>query len=123
MRFALGVCDAFVAFTAIWGGIWLVAGLERDRFPLKLLEHTPFHSYVIPGLILGVLVGGSSALALAAVIASPADVGAVASMMAATVLVGWIGGELLLLRRPSLTEFGYFAMGVLVTVLGFVVLV
>lgn len=55
--------DAFVALTALGGGVALVAGLEEGRFPLEWLRGTPFTSYTLPGLLLAALVGGSAAVA------------------------------------------------------------
>lgn len=46
MCVALFVVDAFVALTAVGGGIALVDGLERGRFSLEMLRGTPFGSYV-----------------------------------------------------------------------------
>ena len=50
-RWALLICDAFVALTAVAGGILLVAGLEANSFS----GETPFGGYVVPGLILAAL--------------------------------------------------------------------
>jgi len=53
----LFVASVFVAFTAIGGGVTLATGM--DKFPAEWLTGTPFRSYLIPGLILAVVVGGS----------------------------------------------------------------
>ena len=64
LRVVLFIVDLFVALTAIGGGIALFTGLESDeRIPPEWLDGTPFKSYVIPGLILAVVVGGSAAIA------------------------------------------------------------
>lgn len=122
VRFAVFGLDALVAVTAIWGGIWLVAGVEDARFPRQLLRRTPFTSYVIPGAILGTLVGGSAAFAAAAVIVMPFAAAAAASIAAGVILIGWIAGELLLLRAPSVIEAGYLTTGMAMTALGIVYL-
>lgn len=122
VRFTLAGLDAFVAISAIWGGVWLAAGREAERFPLDMLRRTPFSSFLLPGLILGIAVGGSAAYATAAVIALPDAFGAVASITAGAILMGWIAGELLLLRTPSVIEAGFFATGVGMVVLGVVTL-
>lgn len=113
VRIALGVLNGFVALTAIGGGIALMAGLEGDRFPQSLLVDTPFKSYLMPGAILAIAVGGSAATATAIAILRPADA-ALASMAAGLVLVGWITGEVMILRSPaarSWTEALYLAIG------------
>src|SRR5687767_3141982 len=104
VRVALVVVDGFVAVTAIEGGIALLSGLETARFPHELLRRTPFRSYVAPDLILSAGVGGSALVAAAATLRRP-DTGAVASMVAGVVMMGWIGGEILLLKQASGTHW------------------
>ena len=86
---ALIVLDTFVALTAIGGGIALVTGLEGDRFPVAILRRTPFRSFIGPGLILAIAVGGSAAAATALTIVDR-ETGAVASILAGAVLMGFI---------------------------------
>lgn len=120
IRVLLFITDLFVALTAVGGGIALVAGLEANRFPADWLKGTPFASYVIPGLILAVIVGGSAALAAVFMLRSPAS-GALASMLAGAVMMGWIVAEILILEQPSeptWTEVFYFALGLGMAVLG-----
>jgi hypothetical protein len=122
VRFTLAGLDALVAITAIWGGVWLAIGGVAERFPLDMLGRTPFSSFLVPGLILGIGVGGGAAGATAAVIALPDAYGAVSSITAGSILMGWIAGEVLLLRTPSVIEAGFFATGVGMVVLGVVTL-
>ncbi|AHY48093.1 Hypothetical Protein RradSPS_2810 (plasmid) [Rubrobacter radiotolerans] len=111
--------DGCVALTAIGGGLALVAGLEGDRFPLEWLEGTPFDSYAVPGWILAVVVGGSAAAAAIATLLNP-RIGGPLSVVAGVVMMGWIVGEVLLLRQPSWTwtELLYFVLGALMGALG-----
>jgi hypothetical protein len=55
-----------VAVTAIPSGMMLV--FEPDgsllRMPLSILSSTPFHSFLIPGVVLSIVVGGLNAIAL-----------------------------------------------------------
>jgi hypothetical protein len=53
-------CSIGCARPAVAGGLALVTELESDRFPLKLLDGTPFSSYMLPGLILTAAVGGKN---------------------------------------------------------------
>ncbi len=63
-RVALLVTEAFVALTAIAGGSTLVLGALLPQMatvlnpPAEYLTGTPFASYVIPGLVLAIVVGG-----------------------------------------------------------------
>ena len=78
------------------GGIALAAGLEGERYPVEWLTGTPFSSYLIPGLILSVAVGGSAAAAAVLIITTP-EVGAWVSVLAGVILTGQIAGEIRLL--------------------------
>ncbi len=120
-QIVLFVIDAFVALTAIGGGIALATGLEVKRFPVELLKGTPFTSYVIPGLILAIVVGGGAAVAAVATLIN-AGVGGWLSALAGFILMGQIAGEILLLKQPvSRTELFYLAIGVTMVALGLVV--
>lgn len=92
--------DTFIALTAIGGGIALVSGLEASRFPLGMLKGAPFNIYVSPGLTLAVVGGGSAAMtAVATLMSLPA--GGLASVAAGVVMMGWVSGEVLLLKQTS----------------------
>jgi hypothetical protein len=120
VRVALFAVDAFAALSAVGGGVALATGAEGNRFPLDWLKGTPFSSYVAPGLILAVVVGGSATVAAAATLRRP-DAGALASLLAGVVMMGWIVGEFLILNqpsRPTWIEVVYFSVGVLMAVLG-----
>jgi hypothetical protein len=122
-RRALVAVDAFAAVTAVSGGIALAIGLEGDRFPTAWLTGTPFRSYRVPGLMLAGLVGGSATGAAAATLRSPRTGGS-ASLLAGGVLMGWILGEIRLLKQPvygTWTERLFFAVGLLMAVLGLTV--
>lgn len=106
------VLTAFVGLTAVGGGIALATGAEGNRFPLAWLEGTPFDSYLIPGLILAIVVGGSSVLAWAALWRTSRWAGALTILAAAT-LTGQILGELALLgqpQKPTVTECVYLGV-------------
>jgi hypothetical protein len=90
----LFVANVFVALTAGLGGITLAAGI--DKFPVAWLAGTPFRSYLIPGLILAVVVGGSATGAALATLRSRGT-GALSSMLAGAIMLGWLAGERLIL--------------------------
>ena len=89
IRIVLVVVDAAVGLTAIGGGIALAAGLEGERYPVEWLTGTPFSSYLMPGLILSVAVGGSAAAAAVLIVTTP-EVGAWVSVLAGVILTGQI---------------------------------
>jgi hypothetical protein len=117
LRVALAVVDGFVALTAIGGGLALVLGLEAERFTPDWLEGTPFRSYLVPGLLLSLAVGGSAMAAAVAIIVGWH--GGFLSALAGLVLVGWIVGEVAILNQPSptRTEGVYLATGLLILAL------
>jgi hypothetical protein len=112
--------DLFVAVTAIAGGLALMTGLEAGRLPAEWLDGTPFRSYLVPGGILALVVGGSAALAATTLLIDE-RVGSVVSIIAATILVSYVGGEIRILSQPTTptnTEVLYLVVGVLMIVLG-----
>jgi len=91
---AVFVADVFVALTAVFGGITVAAGV--DKFPPAWLAGTMFGSYLIPGLILAVVVGGSASAAMFATLCER-DAGRLFSGVAGGILLGWLVGEPLIL--------------------------
>jgi hypothetical protein len=121
-RFALFVLDLSAAVSTILGGVTIALGL--DTFPHEWLAGTPFADYVLPGLILAVVVGGTAMAATIAIVRS-ARVGAILSAVAGAVLVGWIVGELILLNQNgaatsprSPVEAIFFILGLAMLTLG-----
>ena len=115
-RWILFAIDAVAALSTIAGGVELVSGLKR--FPTSWLEGTPFSDYLAPGLILGIMVGGSAAIATV-MTARSESAGAVASLIAGIILMGWIAGEVLLLNQPNPTwaEGIYFGVAAVMAIL------
>ncbi len=123
LQITLFALALFVAVTAIGGGAAILSGLERNNFPQRWLDGTPFRSFTIPGVMLATIVGGT---ALAAVIVLPisSDVGTIVSLAAGIILIGWILGEIKLLNTPgvSRTEITYLAIGLAQTAVAAVTL-
>jgi hypothetical protein len=80
-RATLAVLQAFVAFTAVFGAIFVVPTL-----PLDWLKVGPLSDYTIPALALGVLCGGAAIVALALLIFEP-RLGGAASIVAGAFMV------------------------------------
>src|SRR5437763_1779022 len=92
-RIGIVVIALFIAVSAAGGAIGLVGG--GLQFPPEWLDGSPFRSYVVPGLILGLVVGGSALFAgILAVRGQPLAVPA--AVVAGVIQVGWIVGEVLL---------------------------
>lgn len=121
-RIALFAADAFVGLTAVGGGIALATGLEGNRFPPEYLEGTPFSGYVVPGLILAGVVGGSATVAAITTLRNK-EIGGLTSVLAGAIMMGWIAGEVMILNQPSWTwtEVFYFVLGLVMAALGLTV--
>lgn len=115
LRIVIGVITAFIALTAIGGGMALLSGLEGERFPLVWLEGTPFKNYTIPALLLTIVVGGSSLIACITIFKN-LKTGIVFSLVAGMIMVGFIAVEVLILEQsppgPTPIEKMYFTLGV-----------
>ena len=103
----------FNALSAIAGGIGLVTGTLP--VPTVLLRHTPFDSYVIPGLFLGAVIGGSALVGAIALLAHTKR-SRLISAAAGVILVGWIAGETILIEGFSWLQGLYLLTGLLVVV-------
>jgi hypothetical protein len=90
-RIAIAVLAAFIALSAIGGGIALLLGTYQHgvlveagtgaQFPIEWLRNTPFSDYTIPALVLAIVVGGSSLIA-AVTVFTGREAGVLASMAA-----------------------------------------
>lgn len=107
--------DLFAGVAAVAGGVGLVGG--GIQFPSHWLSGTPFSAYTAPGLILGIVVGGSALLAAAITLLSSRQAGAMASAIAGAVMIGWIVGEVGLIGYVSWMQPAFFAFGVAMVVL------
>jgi len=104
----------FNAISAIGGGIALITGTLP--VPVMLLRHTPFDSFVIPGLFLGIIIGGSALAGAVALRAQPRR-SRLISAAAGVIMVGWIAGETILVRGFSVLQGLYLLTGLIVVVL------
>jgi hypothetical protein len=118
LRSVLIVLDAFLALTAVAGGIGLLTGANAPS--LEFLQGSPFSSYTIPGLALLLIVGGC-ALAATVLTWRRHPFGAPASGLAGVVIIGFEIVEVLVIGSPAgiarnLQVF-YFTLGLLILVL------
>jgi hypothetical protein len=125
VRIAIGVPEAFIALSAIGGGIALLAGTYKDgvlieaggiaQFQLEWLRDTPFSDYTVPALILAIGVGGSSLIAAVLVFTSREE-GVLLSIVAGLIMAGFIVVEVVILKQGvSWIEGLYFGLGLLIS--------
>ena len=106
------------ALSALAGGVELLVWPYGTRnLPLELLDGTPFNTFMLPGLLLAVLVGGAS-LAAAALIMRRGRHAAEVTALAGATLVIWLAAEMALLRTPHLLHVVYGTMGLVLLATG-----
>lgn len=101
----------FGALSAAAGAVLGVAA-NGAGVPLAYLEGSPFTSYVVPGLILGIVVGGTQ-LAAAIALATKRPRALLLAAIAGFGMQIWIFTELAIIKEYSWLQTTYFALGVL----------
>lgn len=105
----------FVAVSAVGGGLSLVFG----KTDIPLSELSGFSSFLIPGLVLTLVVGGTNAIAGIAVLRKSKR--AVEwSATAGFSLMIWFFVELYLVSGHNFLQVIYFSLGILLLILTFV---
>lgn len=98
---------AFTASTAIAGGIGLLGGLVQP--PLSDLDGSIFDSYVVPGLVLLGMVGGSALWATVSLVKKqPSSL--LISAAAGLILMTWIAVEASIVQFHPL-QVAYYLIG------------
>jgi hypothetical protein len=107
---SLELLMGFVALAC--GGLLIIDGLGM---PASVLADSPFDSFVIPGLLLGGIVGGSLLLA-ARLVWFGHHLGPSVSIIAGCILLGWILGEAVMVRdgRPLQAAIAMYALTLIV---------
>jgi hypothetical protein len=108
---ALTALTMFGALSAFFGSVLAVA-FNGAGVPLEHLAHSPFSSYFVPGLILGVVIGGTQ-LAAALTLLWKRRTALLLSAVAGFGMLIWIFVELAVIRQYSWLQAAYFTLGVL----------
>lgn len=114
-RVTLLVSTAFVAVTAFLGGLALALGALVPSLatvlspPPEYLAESPFASYLLPGLVLGIVVGGTHAVAFVLVLRRHRW-GDLASAVAAFAVLIWIFIQMIYIPF-SFLQAVYFVAG------------
>jgi hypothetical protein len=95
------------------GGFLVVDGLGM---PKSTLDHSPFESFLWPGIMLGLVVGGSHLVAARMIWFRQRDAASV-SVLAAVILLGWIGVETVMVRDGRMLQAGIMFYAVIELVL------
>ena len=115
---ALSAITAILAVAAISYGVGLLSAPDGSSVHLteEALKRGPFDSYLIPGILLLVFVGGSSAVASALVLASHEWAWGVAAVCGSIVST-WVVIRLLIMGFSSYMEPLAFGAGIAIIVL------
>jgi hypothetical protein len=109
----------FLGVTSIVGGVPLILFPRGDllHMPLSLLAHSPFHSFLIPGIILLLANGVSSFVALYQLVRRSNGYGWWVAFQGC-VISGWIVIEVILIRAVAWPHFFYLAIGLILIAAG-----
>jgi hypothetical protein len=116
----LATLTLFGALSAFTGAVLAVAA-NGAGVPLEYLANSPFRTYVVPGVILGVVVGGTQ-LAAATALLRKQPGALLLSAIAGFGMIIWIFVELAIIRQYSWLQSTYFALGALELILVFCLL-
>lgn len=97
-RIALVMLLAIIALNALGGAWYGLAGAED--VPRRWLDGSPFDSYVVPSLYLGIVVGGAHLAALTMLVRHHAQA-RLAAYVASGVLASWIIVQVLIIGYVS----------------------
>lgn len=118
MRWLLFLLLAFTAITALFSGSLLISYPDGSLLQLSptLLNGTPFRSFLLPGILLVVVVGGTSLVAaIFNLLAHPFRYNW--ALAAAVVLAGWILVQMLLINTLHWLQFVYLFVAVMILLL------
>jgi len=102
---------AFVGLAAVGGGIGLMVA-NGSGLPADTLSYSLFDSFVVPGLLLAIVVGGSQLVAAYLLLANRRH-GLATSLLAGFILLAWIYGELYVTHAHSWLQTLMFAIGII----------
>ena len=109
---------AFLGLTAIAGAVPMILHPGGSAWmPVTLLEHSPFHSFLVPGIVLLSANGVLSLAVLGLVLAQSSNHG-LGVVFQGSVLLGWLITECWMLRTVVWLHWLYAAVGVGLIVAG-----
>jgi hypothetical protein len=111
----LAALTLFGALSALAGAVLAVAA-NGAGVPLDYLANSAFTSYAVPGVILGVVVGGTQLSALSALLRKQRNALLLSAIAGFGMLI-WIFVELAIIRQYSWLQSAYFALGAMELIL------
>lgn len=111
----------FLGISAVFGGIGLIFN-DGLSMPKDWLSNSPFNSYLIPGLILTFIVGGTSFGASYMLLKNMKNSIEGAAVAGFGVII-WIFVQRYIIRQSSFLQIVYFAVGILIVALSILLLI
>ena len=117
-RTALRTLAGLAVFGAIsaFVGATLAVAANGAGVPIEYLAQSPFSSYLVPGLVLGFVVGGTQLTAAVTLLTKRRSALLLSSVAGFGMLI-WIFVELAIIRQYSCLQTAYFTFGVLELIL------
>ena len=107
-----------LTFIPAFAGSFYLIKATPSTMPYELLQFTPFNSFFIPGLILGIIIGGSNLISFILYI-SKNRARYIAETITGLILCVWIVCEYLLIREFSFLQVIYICIGLILILLSF----
>ena len=116
---SLGVLELLVGVGAVIGGAALAATPSGALLgmPLNLLDGTPFHTYLVPGLVLCLIVGGSNLIGGWLALHQSWST-AISAVVGGLILIGWITSQIVLIGYRHPIQLIYLLCGALILLVG-----
>lgn len=114
------VLEIFLGIGALFGGIQFILAPDGHLLgiPLRMLAGTPFHSFLVPGLLLFTFVGLGPMMA-AGITARRRAIGPLAARAVGLTLMGWITVEMVIFAGlTSLFWAFYLVLGTVIAAVG-----
>jgi hypothetical protein len=116
-RSTIALC-LLTGVTAVGGGLALALRPDGSilRAPLSVLQHTPFASFLIPGILLAAVVGLSNLTGAFALAFTERRGAAALSFLGGAALTGFVVIEMALLRTVNWLQLFFFVVGMVTMV-------
>jgi uncharacterized membrane protein len=113
------VALALLSMTAVWGAMLLIGNPSGSpmKMPLSVLQYSPFHSFLIPGILLLVSSGILGAAVFVIALFRCRGYGWWVACQGC-VLFGWITVEVILLRAVVWLHYVYWGLALLLIACG-----
>lgn len=120
MKLSLIIILLFLGLTAVAGGINLII-TNGSGMPVEWLANSPFRSFLIPGLILTLLIGGLSLVSSVLLMKNHRLKLELSAVNGFGVLI-WIFVQQYIIRQSSFLQIVYFGIGIIILILTFLLL-